>query len=168
MENEEKSFIGSATALTLMNSKIFCIFISERDTTTYFIAKDGIAHSLVVEMGLKPRYPYIVDMTHAQFNRMRILANNGVGYLGSFRNGRIDSPAWFGMIGEPMVAQGFLYGKLNKKGKLTGDDIAYIYPDYLTALVGKFEDTIMKSGRESKIVQVSISANYLSARLSYK
>jgi hypothetical protein len=85
---------------------------------------------------------------------MRILANNGVGYLASFRNGRIDSPVWFGMVGEPVVAQSFLYGQLNKKGKLTGDDIAYIYPDYLTALVGKFEDKTMKSGRESKIVQV--------------
>ena len=111
-------------------------------------------------MGLKPRYPYVVDMAHAQSHRMHILANNGVGYMGSFRNGRIDSSVWFGMVGTPVVGQGFLYGQLNKKGKLTGDDIAYIYPDYLTALVGKFEDTIMKSGRESKIVQVSISTTY--------
>lgn len=61
-----------------------------------------------------------------------MLAQFGIGFLSKFKNGIPDGPVWMGLIGEPIIGQGFLYGKLNKKGKLTGDEIAYIYPDYLT------------------------------------
>jgi len=32
----------------------------------------------------------------------------------------IEGFSWHGLISESVIAQGFLYGKLNKKGKLTG------------------------------------------------
>ena len=138
----------------------------KQDGTTFFVAKDGIVHSLVIEIGLKPIYPYVTDVTQQSFDRIRILGQNGVGYMGIFRNGRPDGSAWHGLIGEPFIGQGFLYGQLNKKGKLTGDNIAYIYPDYLTALIGKFENKIMKSAREVKITQVTCQDGLLHAKFS--
>ena len=126
----------------------------DKETTTYFMVKDGIVHSLVIEMGLKPIYPFNIDPPYMQQHSVQSFVNNGIAFIGIFRNGKADGPVWYGMVAEPYIAQGFLYGQLNKKGKLTGDNIAYIYPDYLTALVGKFEDQKMKSARESTITQI--------------
>jgi histone-lysine N-methyltransferase SETD7 len=117
-------------------------------------------------MGLKPIYPFIIDPLHMQHNSVRSFTNNGIAFIGIFRNGKADGPVWYGMVGEPHIAQGFLYGQLNKKGKLTGDNIAYIYPDYVTALVGKFEDKIMKSGRESTITQMTCKDGIIQASFS--
>jgi len=136
------------------------------DGTTYFIAKDGIVHSLVISIGLKPIYPYVEDHKSAGLDRIMAMADKGVSFLGLFRNGKPEGPVWFGMIGEGVVAQPFLYGHLNKKGKLTGANIAYIYPDYLTALVGKFEDKIMKAAREAKITQVTCQDGLIQAKFS--
>ena len=136
------------------------------DSTTYFIAKDGIAHSLVVSVGLKPIYPYVEDPKSAAVSTIREMANKGIGYMGMFRNGKPEGPAWYGMVGEGVFGQAFLYGQPNKKGKLTGDNIAYIYPDYITALVGKFEDKIMKAAREAKITQVSCQDGLIQAKFS--
>lgn len=95
-----------------------------------------------------------------------MLAQFGIGFLSKFKNGIPDGPVWMGLIGEPIIGQGFLYGKLNKKGKLTGDEIAYIYPDYLTTLVGQFEDKIMKSAREVRITQSKCQDGLLHVQFS--
>ena len=130
------------------------------------MVKDGIVHSLVIEMGLKPIYPFNIDPPYMQQNSVQSFINNGIAFIGIFRNGKADGPVWYGMVAEPYIAQGFLYGQLNKKGKLTGDNIAYIYPDYLTALVGKFEDQKMKSARESKITQIICKDGIIQASFS--
>ena len=101
-----------------------------------------------------------------QDGRIKELRDNGIGFLGLFKNGKLDGPVWHGLIGEPVLGQGFLYGHLNKKGKLTGDDVAYIYPDYVTSLVGQFEDKIMKSARESKITQLTCVDGLIQAKFS--
>ena len=38
---------------------------------------------------------------------------------------------------------GCVVGELDQAGQLTGHDIAYIYPDHLTALLGQFCDGVM-------------------------
>lgn len=42
---------------------------------------------------------------------------------------------------------GSLFGIVNNEGYFTGDNIAYIYPDKWTALVGNFNDGIMKCAK---------------------
>ncbi len=41
-------------------------------------------------------------------------------------------------------------------GLLSGSDIAYIYPDKYTALVGRFEEAKLVEGRESRLQKVEI------------
>ena len=53
----------------------------------------------------------------------------------------------------PIRNDGWLYGNVNKKhGPFTGDNIAYIYSDLKTALVGTFNDSVMIAARETKII----------------
>ena len=131
------------------------------DRTTYFIVKDGIVHSLVLTFGLKPIYPTVDNPLNYKAGTHMKLAGNGVGYLAQFRNGKPVDSVWIGLVGEPILAQGFLYGKLDKKGKLSGSDIAYIYPDYKTAMVGKFEDRIMKSAKLTRVTKVTCNQGML-------
>ena len=42
-------------------------------------------------------------------------------------------------------------GRVDRTGKLTGIRIAYIYPDYVTALVGAFKDGVMERAQEAEI-----------------
>lgn len=72
----------------------------------------------------------------------------------NFKNGKVHGPVWIKMIGG-----GFLYGHLDTSGKFTGDKLAYIYPDYETALVGRFEDKVMKAGQEAFIINTSNDPN---------
>ena len=65
--------------------------------------------------------------------------NVGVHFLGNFENGKAVGNFWIGMHGG-----GFLQGKVDKSGMISGDDISYIYPDGETALLGRFEDRFMK------------------------
>ena len=133
----------------------FVIVYSLRgDKTTYFMVKDGVVHSMVISLGLKPVYPTIDVPSNYKWVIHAKLTESGVNYLARFVNGRPEGPVLIGLVGYPTIAQGFLYGKLNKKGKLTGDNIAYVYPDYKTVLVGTFEDKYMKSAFKSEILKV--------------
>ena len=57
---------------------------------------------------------------------------------------------------------GHLHGVINDiHGKISGDNIAYIYPDMETALLGKFEDSLMKDAQESEVQSVECDENGL-------
>lgn len=47
---------------------------------------------------------------------------------------------------------GILVGVVNGDGLLSGDNVAYVYPDHRTALVGTFEDGVMKSAKAAVLV----------------
>ena len=47
-----------------------------------------------------------------------------------------------------------MVGRVDCEGCLTGKDIAYIYPDYETALVGVFRDGVMVTAEEADITDV--------------
>ena len=46
---------------------------------------------------------------------------------------------------------GSVIGTVDSEGRLTGDDIAYIYPDKETALIGRFEDGQLMRARAAKL-----------------
>ena len=52
----------------------------------------------------------------------------GFGFIGNFRNGQVYGNFWVGM-----VHGGYLHGKADKNGLITGNDITFIYPDGETA-----------------------------------
>ena len=41
---------------------------------------------------------------------------------------------------------------MDERGELTGDNIAYIYPDYKTALRGRFEDGVLVEAQEAEVI----------------
>ena len=47
---------------------------------------------------------------------------------------------------------GYTVGRVDEEGKLTGDNIAYIYPDWRSGLVGRFEDGVLVSARLCPLV----------------
>jgi len=71
----------------------------------------------------------------------------GLGFVGEFRNGKPKGICWKGLIGG-----GWLYGEVDELGEFSGDNIAYIYQDLNTALLGNFQKGLMVSGREVDII----------------
>ena len=75
-----------------------------------------------------------------------------IGYVtvGHFYNNRPRGLAW--QWKSERMLEGFLYGKVDKEGKFSGDEITYIYPDLLTGLHGKFVDGEVLEARAVDIV----------------
>ena len=68
-------------------------------------------------------------------------ANGSIAGAGANRNGRRTGVLYtFDEYGGSVV------GLVDKNGCLTGDEIAYIYPDERTALIGRFEDGLLVKG----------------------
>jgi hypothetical protein len=61
------------------------------------------------------------------------LLEPGLSFVGRFEDGIPTGICWRGLIGGA-----WLYGKVDDFGEFTGDEIAYIYPDLKTSLLGKF------------------------------
>ena len=66
----------------------------------------------------------------------------GCHFYGFFKNGQASGHFWVEMEGG-----GHLHGEASPNGLISGDSIAFIYPDGKTALLGNFEDRIMKEVR---------------------
>ena len=49
---------------------------------------------------------------------------------------------------------GCVVGRVNKDGDLTGHRIAYLYPDFKTALMGSFVEGVMETARETELKNV--------------
>ena len=49
-----------------------------------------------------------------------------------------------------------MVGRVDEDGELTGGDLAYIYPDLTTALVGNFKKGELVSGQVSSLVSVRL------------
>jgi histone-lysine N-methyltransferase SETD7 len=57
----------------------------------------------------------------------------------------------FGTCWKIIRGGGCVVGRVNKEGDLTGHRIAYLYPDYKTALVGSFTDGVMECAQEAEL-----------------
>ena len=71
----------------------------------------------------------------------------GLGFFGHFKSSRPHGVCWRELLGG-----GWIYGHVNDEGLFTGDDIAYIYPDIRTAIVGKFERGLLVKGQAAEVV----------------
>ena len=52
-------------------------------------------------------------------------------------------------------------GSCNRFGRMTGDDVVYLYPDLHTALVGSWSNDIMQVGRLSTVTGVTMRVRYV-------
>jgi len=68
-----------------------------------------------------------------------------------------------GYIWHSLEGGGWLHGKVDERGKLTGDDIMFIYPDMHICLVGQFKDGIMVSARLSYLESLTWDTHILVA-----
>jgi len=68
-------------------------------------------------------------------------------FIGSFHRGLPTGYCWLAKEG-----QGWLFGEVDERGRFSGDNIAYIYPDLLTAITGTFEKEQLVEARSSKII----------------
>ena len=64
----------------------------------------------------------------------------GLSFVGRIEDGIPVGVCWRGLIGGA-----WLYGEVDEIGEFTGDEIAYIYPDLKTALIGRFINGTMVS-----------------------
>ena len=62
----------------------------------------------------------------------------GLSFVGRYENGRPIGVCWRQLIGGS-----WLYGLVDKDGRFSGENIAYIYPDLEFALIGSFSNGIM-------------------------
>ncbi len=72
--------------------------------------------------------------------------------------GRLAHPVWGsgGSSEEAEFANGFFYGAIDEAGgTFAGDDVAFIFPDFRTVLVGRFEGGHM---REAKAARSELNA----------
>jgi len=92
--------------------------------------KDGVPHGYYREFG-------------ARYHSVHILRSMGRYYRGVLRGWHWQGHYDF---------SGFTVGKVDDEGKLTGDDIAYIYPDFKMAIRGKFVDGILVEGHQCDVI----------------
>ena len=76
--------------------------------------------------------------------------SSDVSFIGRFKNGKPSGNFWYKMVGG-----GFMHGSFNEEGKATGNNLAFIYPDMETALIGNFEDLVMKSAHEAEVIDAA-------------
>ena len=112
------------------------MFMTYRNQAVFATIKDNVFHGPCYVMG---NTAILSDMEERGFSRSG--TENfypGTGFVGRFKNGKIHGDFWLGML------QGaYLHGKVSENGYITGDDIAYIYPDGVTAFKGRFENKLM-------------------------
>ena len=107
--------------------------VSSDTTVTDCYFKDGVMHGPVRRIGMKKFREF----------RQQLL------FVGHYRSGRPFGPCW-----QYREGGGFLYGSPDASGKFTGDQLAFIYPDLSTALVGRFVDGVMDGAQAATILEV--------------
>ena len=71
----------------------------------------------------------------------------GLRFLGHYKNGHPSGHFWLGSYGG-----GNYHGTWGPDGTMTGDKMAFIYPDMNTAFLGRFDNYIMKSAKEVEVL----------------
>ena len=120
-------------------------------------------HGIVVTLGLTNLYPIPPIESNTFYQRQK-----GIGRIVEFAHGKLsDCPACQGLHGNPIKSQGFLYGTIGKNEKMSGDNVAYIYPGKANlSLIGKFKNNIMISGRKAVIQKATCRDNLITLEFS--
>ena len=137
------------------------IFIGTwKGQAVFTFLQKGVMHGPVYTYGLR----VVMDIEKRGFkpgsygqvgaNLDKLYAIPGTGFLGRFKNGKLEGNFWLGLLGK-----GYLHGQVDSEGQITGDDIAYIYPDGTTALKGRFEKKFMKAARNVDVVKYGCDEN---------
>ena len=108
-----------------MNGKAQVVFSEGNSIVGYF--KDGFLHGFGRHFDEKGRLTF----------------------AGNHQNGVAVGFCW-----KIIRGGGSIVGYVDYEGRLTGDDIAYIYPDYKTVLHGTFNDGNLVQARESSVIDV--------------
>ena len=72
-------------------------------------------------------------------------------FLGNHTNGKPEGNCW-----KIIWWGGCIVGRVNSAGNCTWRDIAFIYPDYATALVGQFIDGVLEKAQEAAIIDICV------------
>ncbi len=134
--------------------------------TTAAVAVDGILHSLTLTMGLKLLYPHKRVEGKGKRNGVYNFNSRGVGLVTRLVGGQPKGKSWLGMVGMSESGMGFLYGELDLNRHMTGDDVAYVYPWYESALVGRFEENFMKEAKYAHVTSASCNNNLIKAEFT--
>jgi len=81
----------------------------------------------------------------------RFDADKHLTFIGMYRNGRPFGTCW-----KLFRCGGCVVGRVDEDGEFTGPDIAYLYPDLTTALVGNFKSGELVSGQVSSLISVRL------------
>ena len=144
------------------------IFIGTwKGQAVFTFLQKGVMHGPVYTYGLR----VVMDIEKRGFklgsygsvpNLDKLLAMPGNGFVGRFKNGKLEGNFWLGLLGK-----GYLHGQVDSNGQITGDNIAYIYPDGTTALKGRFEKKFMKAARNVDVVKYGCDENGMLVATEY-
>ena len=67
-------------------------------------------------------------------------------WIGMYRNGIPFGSCW-----KLIRGGGCIVGKVDEDGNLSGNDIAYLFPDYRTAFVGTFKNGVLVFARAATL-----------------
>ena len=73
-----------------------------------------------------------------------------INFLANYRAGLASGVVWSKVRGG-----GWLVGHADGRGELTGDNIAFMYPDFSTAILGRFDKGILVRGKAARITGLS-------------
>ena len=141
----------------------------EHQFTVFKIKENGIIHGLVVTKGIMPAYGLPQRVDHkTTIKHISPIKMQGIGKLQMFNNGRLSTQEWsyrglFSYI--TTRGQGYLYGPM-ENGKMSNDNMAYIYPFARLALVGKFVNNKMVSAQAAQITKAICKNNMLKLEFS--
>ena len=102
-------------------------------TQTWF--REGCQHGLTRRLEVRKFRQFVQEVT----------------WLGRYRSGRASGHCW--QAGE---GGGWLTGQLDSRGEMTGDNIAFIYPDLSTAILGRFDRGVLVSGLPGRITGLEV------------
>ncbi|XP_059087629.1 uncharacterized protein LOC131884018 [Tigriopus californicus] len=109
--------------------------------------KEGVLHGMSSLFGVRAIYPLAKEFGFTILERSNISRGHGVAGLFNFRNGKPHGNAWIRLLSD-----GFIHGRFNENGSLTGDNLSFIYPDMSIAYVGQFENMVMKAAKVAEVV----------------
>ncbi len=80
----------------------------------------------------------------------------GLVFVGQYHRGLPIGPCWLAREG-----QGWLYGQVDEKGRFSGENIAFVYPDRVTSLVGHFYREVMLRAFASRITKAEVNGAHI-------
>ena len=73
-----------------------------------------------------------------------------INFLGNYRAGLPSGVVWSRLRGG-----GWLVGPVDDHGDFSGDNIAFLYPDFSTAILGHFQKGILVRGKAARVTGIS-------------